>query len=98
MDVDGSKVSHHTEIDVPGPIPRVMLAAMGPMMLALARDRTEGTVLAFTGPRTIESHVRPIIGEDAMVSAAVGVCVTADIEDARSRIREELAIYPALPS
>ncbi len=98
VDVDGTKVSHHTEIDVPGPAPRVMLAAMGPRMLALARDRTEGTVLAFTGPRTIENYVRPTIGEDALVSAAVGVCVTADVDDARRRIREELAIYPALPS
>ena len=98
VDVDGSKVSHHTEIDVPGPTPRVMLAAMGPRMLALARDRTEGTVVAFTGPRTIESHVRPTIGEDAIVSAAVSVCVTGDAEDARRRISEELAIYPTLPS
>ena len=98
VDVDGSKVSHHTEIDVPGPAPRVMLAAMGPRMLALARDRTEGTVVAFTGPRTIERHVRPTIGEDAIVSATVSVCVTGDVEDARRRISEELAIYPTLPS
>ncbi len=98
VDVDGSKVSHHTEIDVPGPAPKVMLAAMGPRMLALARDRTEGTVLGWTGPRTIESHVRPTIGSGSWVSAIVSVCVTSDPEDARRRIGEELAIYTMLPS
>ena len=96
-DVSGDLVSHRTSIDVPGPAPRVMLAAMGPRMLALAAARTEGTLLAWTGPRTISEHVRPAVG-DALVSAAVWVCVTDDPDGARARIGEQLAGYRTLPS
>ena len=96
-DVSGDLVSHRTAINLPGPAPRVMLAAMGPKMLALAAARTEGTILAWTGPRTIEEHVRPAVG-DALVSAAVWVCVTDDPDGARARIGEQLAGYRTLPS
>ena len=96
-DVSGDLVSHHTAIDVPGPAPAVMLAAMGPRMLALAGARTEGTLLAWTGPRTIEEHVRPAIG-DAVISASVWVCVTGDPDGARARIGDQLAGYRTLPS
>ena len=95
--VSGDLVSHRTSIDVPGPAPGAMLAAMGPRMLALAAARTEGTLLAWTGPRTIAEHVRPAIG-DAQVSAAVWVCVTDDPEGARGRIGDQLAGYRTLPS
>ena len=97
VDVRGDLVSHRTAIDVPGPAPRVMLAAMGPRMLALAAARTEGTLLAWTGPRTIAEHVRPAIG-DALVSAAVWVCVTDDPDGTRARLGEQLAGYRTLPS
>ena len=96
-DARGDLVSHRTAIDVPGPAPRVMLAAMGPKMLALAAARTAGTILAWTGPRTIEEHVRPAV-DDAQVSAAVWVCVTADPDGARARIGEQLTGYRTLPS
>ena len=97
VDVSGDLVTHRTAIDVPGPAPRVMLAAMGPKMLALAAARTTGTLLAWTGPRTIAEHVRPAVG-DAEVSAAVWVCVTADPDEARARLGEQLAGYRTLAS
>ena len=97
VDVSGDLVTHRTEIDVPGPAPGVLLAAMGPKMLALAGARTEGTILAWTGPRTIAEHVRPAIG-DGFVSAAVWVCVTDDADEARSRLGDQLAGYRTLAS
>ena len=96
-DVSGDLVSARTAIEVPGPTPRVMLAAMGPKMLRLAAQRTEGTILAWTGPRTIADHVRPVIG-DALISAVVWVCVTDDPDGARDRIGRQLAGYRTLPS
>ena len=96
-DAVGDLASHRGEILVPGPVPRVMLAAMGPKMLRLAAARTEGTILAWTGPRTIEEHVRPAIG-DAQISATVWVCVTDDPDGARIRLGELLAGYGTLPS
>ena len=97
VDTSGDLVSHRTEIEVPGPAPGVLLAAMGPRMLALAGARTAGTLLAWTGPRTIAEHVRPAIG-DGLVSAAVWVCVTGDPEEARARLGEQLAGYRTLSS
>ena len=97
VDTSGDLVSHRTEIEVPGPAPGVLLAAMGPRMLALAGARTTGTLLAWTGPRTIAEHVRPAIG-DGLVSAAVWVCVTGDPEEARARLGEQLAGYRTLSS
>ena len=97
VDTSGDLVSHRTEIEVPGPAPGVLLAAMGPRMLALAGARTTGTLLAWTGPRTIAEHVRPAIG-DGLVSAAVWVCVTGDPAEARGRLGEQLAGYRTLSS
>ena len=97
VDVRGDLVSHHTAIEVPGPVPGVLLAAMGPRMLALAGARTDGTLLAWTGPRTIEEHVRPAIG-DGLVSAAVWVCVSDEPDEARARLGEQLADYRTLAS
>ena len=97
VDVSGDLVSARTVIEVPGPAPRVMLAAMGPRMLRLAADRTEGTILAWTGPRTIAEHVRPTIG-DSLISAVLWVCVTDDPDGARDRIGRQLAGYRTLPS
>ncbi len=74
-----------------------MLAAMGPKMLALAAARTEGTILAWAGPRTITEYVRPAIG-NGLVSALVCVCVTADPDEARARLGEQLAGYRTLAS
>ena len=97
VDTSSDLVSHRTEIKVPGPAPGVLLAAMGPRMLALAGARTTGTLLAWTGPRTIAEHVRPAIG-DGLVSAAVWVCVTGDPAEARGRLGEQLAGYRTLSS
>lgn len=96
--VDGDLVSHRTAIDVPGPTPDVVLAALGPRMLRLAARRTAGTILGWTGPRTIEQHVRPTMGPDAEVVATVSVCVTDDADGARERVGRSLALYRNLPS
>ncbi len=94
----GDFVTHHCGLDVPGPNPDVMLAALGPRMLRLAGERTSGTITWMTGPKTIESHIRPGIGPDAEIAAGVPVWITDDPEGARQRGGEGLAIYGQLPS
>ncbi|MBT5138502.1 MAG: TIGR03564 family F420-dependent LLM class oxidoreductase [Acidimicrobiaceae bacterium] len=93
----GEFVTTHAEIDVPGPTPEVMLAALGPKMLKLAADRTAGTITWMTGPKTIASHIRPCIGE-AHIAAGVPVWVTDDPVGAREKAAVNLAIYGQLPS
>lgn len=98
VSTSGEFVTHHTEINVPGPAPEVMLAALGPKMLKLAAERTSGTITWMTGPTTIAEHVRPAIGPEAQIVAGVPVWITDDIETARAKSNVQLAIYGQLPS
>jgi F420-dependent oxidoreductase-like protein len=86
--------------------PSVMLAAMGPRMLALAGSRTDGTILWLSGPRTIESTLAPAVHAAAegagrgapRIVASVPICVTNDPERVRGVIGATLANYNDLPS
>jgi 5,10-methylenetetrahydromethanopterin reductase len=77
--------------------PAVLLAAMGPRMLRLAAERTEGTILWLSGPRVIEERIRPALGERRIV-ASVPVCVTGNGDEVRGLIGSLLAGYNDLPS
>jgi F420-dependent oxidoreductase-like protein len=87
------------------PVP-VLLAALGPRMLALAGRVTAGTTVGQTGPRTLADHVVPTITAAARdagrpaprVMALVNVCVTDDPDGARARAARVLAGYGRLPS
>ena len=89
----------------PGRVP-VVVAALGPQMLRLAGEQTDGTVLWMTGPATVREHVVPLIREAAddagrpnpRVVCLLPVCVTADPEGARERAARVFAIYGELPS
>lgn len=97
VSVSGQWTSHHTQIAVPAEPPKLMLAALGPKMLELAAARSAGTITWMTGPNTIRDHIRPRIGDGAVV-AGVSAVVTDDVDGARAFINEALAIYPTLPS
>ena len=47
-------------IPAPGRVP-VVVAALGPQMLRLAGEQTDGTVLWMTGPATVRDHIVPLI-------------------------------------
>lgn len=83
------------------PIP-VLLAALGPRMLGIAGRRTAGTTVWMTGPKTIESHVRPTLraagSTSSRILAALPVLVTDDVESGRERAEEVFARYGTLPS
>ena len=86
--------------------PKVMLAAMGPRMLALAGARTDGLILWLSGPRTIESVLKPAVDAAAaeagrpapQIVASVPVCVTNRGDEVRDLIATFLAGYNDLPS
>ncbi|GAA0450599.1 LLM class F420-dependent oxidoreductase [Actinoplanes capillaceus] len=81
--------------------PPVLLAALGPAMLRLAGSSTDGAITWMTGPRTLESHVVPLIREAAPVPprivAGLPVCVTGDETGARSRITERFGMAGQVP-
>lgn len=96
----------HATLDIPcAPVP-VILAALGPRMLALAGRATAGTHLGNCGPKTIRNHVAPVIREAAAAAgrpepriiALVAVSVTDDPAASIEASRVAGAGYAALPS
>jgi 5,10-methylenetetrahydromethanopterin reductase len=89
----------------PGRVP-VLLAALGPQMLRIAGERTDGTVLWMTGPGTVRDHIVPSIRAAAAaagrpaprVVCLLPVCVTDDVPAARAQAEKVFAIYGQLPS
>lgn len=86
--------------------PDVIVAALGAQMLRLAGSRGCGTITWCTGERALLDHVVPRITEAAdaagqpppRVIASLPICVTDDVDRARSVVAEQLALYGTLPS
>jgi len=107
--VEGTRVKAVTvgPLEIPGAsAPPVLVAALGPRMLRLAGEMTDGTVTWMCGRQTLADHIVPSINAAAAaagrpaprVGAGVPVMVTADTAAARAMIDETLAMYPQLPS
>ena len=89
MEVDNELFTINQPLDVTDITPTpVMIAAMGPVMLKLAGERANGTVLWLADERTIASHVVPQITKAAAaagrpaprIMAGVPVCLCSDDE------------------
>jgi F420-dependent oxidoreductase-like protein len=112
--LDEGKVSFNGEtlscnaqlLGTPGEKPCVVVAALGPQALKVAGTRTDGTTLAWTGPRTIAEHIVPRIGEAAAAAgkpspriiASLPVGVTDQPEKLRGFVDETASMYKSLPS
>jgi len=87
-------------------VPKVMIAALGPQMLKVAGSRTDGTILWCVGPKTVKSHIAPVINEAAAaadrpapaVVCSIPVWVTDDPVPARDFLATVLGGYSTLPS
>lgn len=84
----------------------VVVAALGPQALGVAGRLTDGTTLAWVGPKTVREHIAPRIRQAAdragraapRIIATLPVCVTTDPAAVRARIGASLAMYGELPS
>ncbi|MEJ2866843.1 TIGR03564 family F420-dependent LLM class oxidoreductase [Actinomycetospora sp. OC33-EN08] len=97
--------SRPADTAVPGAEPRVplLLGALGPVMLALAAERTTGTITFLSGPRTIGEHVVPHLaraagGEPRRVVVGVPIALTDDPDRVRAEVAADYAAYAQLPS
>jgi 5,10-methylenetetrahydromethanopterin reductase len=108
VDFCGEMMAAHSEaLGVQGSsVCPVVLGAMGPRMLVLAGAVAGGTVTAKTGPRTLASHIVPVVTEAARqagrpeprIAACLPLCVTNDPEAAEERADAEYAGSAGLPS
>jgi F420-dependent oxidoreductase-like protein len=96
VDVENRTFTVHNPLDLGpvAPLP-VLIAALGPMMLALAGERTDGTILWMADERAIAEHVVPRITKAAdnagrpapRVVAGIPVCLCAPSETDTARER-----------
>jgi 5,10-methylenetetrahydromethanopterin reductase len=103
----GETLRAEIQLSVPD-LPRVsvLLAALAPRMVEMAGSIADGTVLAWTGRRTIRERIVPAMREAAeragrpapRVVCILPVCVTDDVAPVREGARKVFAGYGQLPS
>jgi probable F420-dependent oxidoreductase len=77
--------------------PLVVLAALGPKMLALSATHADGAHPYWTTPDHTAS-AREIVGPDALLCVEQKVVLTTDAEAARAAANTALDVYAALPN
>ena len=82
---------------VPGEDPPVVLAALGPRMLSLAGERTQG-VMPFNCPPEHTAAARDRLGPDKWICTGQHLCRCEDPDQARAIARQALAFYVAAPN
>jgi F420-dependent oxidoreductase-like protein len=107
VDFQGELLGTSAEIGVPSasPLP-ILIAALGPRMLRIAGELSEGTVTWMVGPRTLRDHIVPVITSAAesagrpspRVCVALPVAVTDDASAARRTAAQLFHRYGSLPS
>jgi F420-dependent oxidoreductase-like protein len=89
VDVENGSFRVHQPIDVTDITPTpVMIAALGPVMLGIAGERTDGTILWLADERAIGTHVAPGLHKAAAAAgraaprivAGVPICLCGDDE------------------
>lgn len=105
-DFSGEQLTAHLKLEITDVAVPLVVAALGPAMLKLAGQYADGTSLWMTGPRTIASHIAPVMGGAAAgagrpaprIVCGMPICVTSDVTAAREHIAKALQIYGMLPS
>jgi len=85
------------ELSITAPERNIVLAALGPNMLALARDRTKGAHPYLVTPEHT-ARAREILGPDAWLCVEQKICLTTDAAQARGIAANVLALYLPWPN
>jgi F420-dependent oxidoreductase-like protein len=108
VDVENDLFRVHNPLDITDVTPTpVLIAALGPVMLRLAGERTDGTILWLADERAIATHVAPRIMQAAeaagrpapRIVAGIPVCLCRDDEvdaavERTNRILSEAEVSP----
>jgi F420-dependent oxidoreductase-like protein len=96
VDVENERFRIHNPLDITDLAPTpVLLAALGPVMLRIAGERTDGTILWMADERAIAEHVVPKITKAAesvgrpsprvVAGVPVGLCREDEVDATRER-------------
>jgi probable F420-dependent oxidoreductase len=94
--LDGMDASIYVAPEPPE-LPRRVLAALGPKMLALAAERADGAH-PYNVPPEHTAQARQIIGPDKLLAPEQAVVLETDPAESRRIGREHFAIYRDLPN
>jgi F420-dependent oxidoreductase-like protein len=109
VDVENGTFTVHNPVDLGAvaPLP-VLVAALGPVMLAIAGERADGTVLWMADERAVAEHVRPRITKaaveagrpDPRIVAGIPVCLCrpSEVDEARARANRILGEAEVSPN
>jgi probable F420-dependent oxidoreductase len=86
-----------SNIAVTPPARNVVLAALGPNMLALSKERTEGALPYCVTPEHTAMS-KEILGADSWLCVEQKICLTTDAAQAKNVAADGLARYLALPN
>lgn len=93
-----SMVGYLDALDAAGvPAGRRMLAALGPKMLGLSRDRAAGSLPYLVTPEHT-AQAREVLGEVPLLAPELKVVLETDPDRARSFARGSLGMYLSLPN
>ena len=85
------------EVVVKVPARNLVLAALGPNMLALARDKTDGA-LPYNVPPEHTAQAKAILGLDRWLCVEQKICLTTSAGTARAVAAQHLARYMTMPN
>jgi 5,10-methylenetetrahydromethanopterin reductase len=103
----GEEYRVQAQVDVTGgDAPPLLIAALAPKMLALAGEKTDGTITWMTGAKTIREHTAPRVREAAAkvgrkeprIVAGLPIAVCDDVKAAREKAAQVFQVYGYLPS
>lgn len=105
--VEGEQFTFRGQLAVPGvtPVP-CAIAAMGSVMLKLAGERCDGTILWMTTGEAIRKHVAPKLRSAAQAAGrpepkiivSLPIALTSDVDGARDTAAKQFEVYGNLPS
>jgi F420-dependent oxidoreductase-like protein len=107
VDYRGETLAAAGRIDIPGSVaPVLLISALGPVMLQIAGELTDGTVTMWTTADTIAEHVAPAITRAAsaagrpapQVVAIALACVTSNADAIKQQLAGPSAYYTRMPT
>ncbi|MDR7275450.1 LLM class flavin-dependent oxidoreductase [Catenuloplanes atrovinosus] len=85
-------------LDITAPAPDLLLAALGPKMLGLARELADGVVATWVTPEIVAERLVPSQPDGARIVVSLVVALTTDPDTVRERIARDFAGAGALPA
>jgi len=95
---DGEFFTVDTRLDITAPAPGLLLSALGPRMLELARELADGVVVTWITPRMIAETITPHTAPGARVVAQLITLLSPDPDRARAGLADRRTAVGQMPA